>query len=144
MMREKRSRMGTRADFYVGRGKDAEWVGSQGYDGCPDGIAASVLRATTEEEFTKELGRHFETVDHASKPSDGWPWPWEDSCTTDYAYAFDGGKVWAACFGHDWFDPLGIEPFEEGVKNCVFPDMTDKQNVAFGRRSGLMILSMPR
>lgn len=30
--------MGTRADFYVGRGKDAEWIGSVAFDGYPDGF----------------------------------------------------------------------------------------------------------
>jgi hypothetical protein len=29
--------MGTRADFYVGRGKDAEWLGSVAFDGYPSG-----------------------------------------------------------------------------------------------------------
>lgn len=30
--------MGTRADFYVGRGTEAEWIGSIALDGYPDGI----------------------------------------------------------------------------------------------------------
>lgn len=30
--------MGTRADFYVGTGANAEWLGSIAYDGHPDTI----------------------------------------------------------------------------------------------------------
>jgi hypothetical protein len=30
--------MGTRADFYVGRGPDAEWLGSVAMDGYPSGV----------------------------------------------------------------------------------------------------------
>lgn len=32
--------MGTIADFYVGRGPKAEWIGSIAWDGYPDGIVA--------------------------------------------------------------------------------------------------------
>lgn len=30
--------MGTRADFYVGKGPNAEWLGSTAMDGYPEGI----------------------------------------------------------------------------------------------------------
>lgn len=30
--------MSTRADFYVGRGAEAEWIGSISWDGYPDGV----------------------------------------------------------------------------------------------------------
>ena len=30
--------MGTRADFYIGKGTDAEWLGSIAWNGYPDGI----------------------------------------------------------------------------------------------------------
>ena len=35
--------MGTRADFYVGRGESAEWLGSVAWDGNPRGIDDPVL-----------------------------------------------------------------------------------------------------
>ena len=31
--------MGTRADLYIGRGTDAEWIGSVAWDGYPSGLA---------------------------------------------------------------------------------------------------------
>src|SRR5688500_6281329 len=96
--------MGTRADSYVGRGKDAKWVGSIPFDGYPDGIDKKVLKAKTEAKFLEAINGFF--GDRATLPSMGWPWPWDDSGTTDYAYAFDSGKVWASRFGHAWFDPL--------------------------------------
>jgi hypothetical protein len=45
--------MGTRADFYVGVGPNAEWLGSVAWDGYewqikPD---CSLMKAKTEEEF---------------------------------------------------------------------------------------------
>jgi hypothetical protein len=30
--------MGTRADFYIGRGTEAEWLGSVAWDGYPGGV----------------------------------------------------------------------------------------------------------
>jgi hypothetical protein len=117
--------MGTRADFYVGRGETAEWVGSIAWDGYPEGImphaaekkrawvdgplmpaaakwpvGAHLFDATTEQEFRERVARFFEYREDVTLPENGWPWPWENSQTTDYAYAFDGGKVYASCFGH--------------------------------------------
>ena len=40
--------MGTRADFYVGHGKDAEWLGSIAWDGYREGIPPVILHAVNE------------------------------------------------------------------------------------------------
>ena len=85
--------MGTRADFYVGRGENAEWLGSIAWDGHPCSIAEGVLAATTEAAFRSELAAFGDHRDDWTEPALGWPWPWDTSHTTDYAYAFDG-HVW--------------------------------------------------
>ena len=132
--------MGTRADFYVGRGEKAEWLGSVAWDGYPDGMPDSIKNATEETGFRSVVATFLDGRDDATKPQDGWPWPWDTSHTTDYAYALDGGKVHASSFGSAWFDPLGAEPEEEsGDKSAVFPNMKDRKNVTFGRRSGMMV-----
>lgn len=133
--------MGTRADFYVGRGEHAEWLGSIAWDGYPDGIAVRLLRVTTAKKFRTELTKFLASRKDATVPSDGWPWPWKDSGTTDYAYAFDDGHVWASCFGRPWIDAREKEPDEwpEGDK-VPFPDMSSRQAVTMGSRSGLVVL----
>jgi len=95
--------MGTRADFYIGRGEGAEWIGSIAWDGYPDGLSCDVLKANSESEF-REAVQEMAHRDDWTSPEMGWPWPWEDSRTTDYAYAFDGDRVWASCFGYTWCD----------------------------------------
>jgi len=40
------------------------------------------------------------------RPEQGWRWTWPTSHLTDYAYAFDGGKVDASAGSSHWFDPL--------------------------------------
>jgi len=50
--------MGTRADFYVGRGETAEWVGSVAWDGYPNepwgiGRTTDLFTATTEADFRR-------------------------------------------------------------------------------------------
>ena len=164
--------MGTRADFYVGRGAQAEWLGSIAWDGYPDGIAPrgeemerltpfsppshknvewpegqSLFDSTTEAEFRERLTRFFRYRDDVTLPADGWPWPWETSHTTDYAYAFDDGSVWTSCFGRPWVDARLPESSDDNDdddnepegERPIFPDMTDRQNVTFGKRSGVMI-----
>lgn len=134
--------MGTRADFYLGRGEQAEWLGSIAWDGYPDGIDRPVLEATTPEGFRNALVNFAATRDDWTAPEKGWPWPWDDSNTTDYAYALDEGKVWAAGFGGTWFDATAEQPEEDDPNGVpvVFPNMSARKATTFGKRSGIILL----
>jgi hypothetical protein len=155
--------MGTRADFYVGRGKKAEWIGSTAWDGYPKGISLTLAEkkiecgisfpqhadfpeskhlfdAATEQEFRERVSQYFTNREDVTLPEHGWPWPWETSHTTDYAYAFDDGKVWACPFGSGWFVASEGRPEEDLKSGADFPDMSDKKEVTFGKRSGLIVL----
>lgn len=140
--------MGTRADFYVGRGEQAEWLGSIAYDGYPDGIDKLVLEAKTEDEFRAAVAAFLARETSATLPEMGWPWPWDNSKTTDYSYAFDDGRVWACGFGYRWTDKLfgGNENdwgWELSHKECAFPDMSVNSRPALGGpRSGVIILEI--
>lgn len=135
--------MGTRADFYIGRGEQAEWLGSIAWDGDPYGMPVRLLHAATEQQFRAEVEIFLASRDDATLPDQGWPWPWSNSHTTDYAYAFDGDMVWATCFGYFWFDPKGEHPeCDDETKHTRFPDMTARQNfVHGGPRSGVISVS---
>lgn len=130
--------MGTRADFYVARGANAEWIGSIAWDGYPKEIPEEILKAKSEEEYKKNVEAFLEKRDDGTLPTQGWPWPWEDSGTTDYAYAFDNGDVYACSYGLKWFLPLQEEEPESDVEEAIFPNMANKQRVAMGERSGLI------
>ena len=138
--------MGTRADFYLGRGPAAEWLGSIAWDGYPEGIDAAVKRAKTEADYKSALEEFFRGRDDVTTPDRGWPWPWETSKTTDYAYAFDGGKVFASCFGGPWFNPRARkrpdedDNYDRSGPPATFPNMKDRQNVTLGKRSGLIVI----
>lgn len=141
--------MGTRADFYVGRGENAEWLGSIAFDGYPSGLP-DILRRRAEKSFRAQVERIMKTDDSATRPSDGWPWPWDDSGTTDFAYAFEGGKVWASCFGREWveakkFDDLSDDQQEALKENAaVFPDMSSRRAMPSpaSQRSGLLVVGV--
>lgn len=136
--------MGTRADFYVGRGEHAEWIGSIAWDGHLESIANAVKRATTEASFREAVAAFFDDDrDDVTRPEDGWPWPWEDSQTTDYSYAFEDGICWGTSFGHGWWDAAGAEPDDDDdVPKVVFPNMKERKNCpALGsKRSGVMLI----
>jgi|SRR6185312_7551197 len=171
--------MGTRADFYVGRGKDARWLGSIAFDGYPVGTTANdamrpIWKCTTARDYRSAVAEFLRRRDDATLPSQGWPWPWEDSGTSDYAYAYDRGAVYFSCFGHGWHNVVeylafqktcpraprdnasaeAVERYEkrldawqakndekwEGPK-VEFPNMKLVQNVTYGRRSGVLIVS---
>lgn len=137
--------MGTRADFYVGRGSTAEWLGSIAFDGYPDGDMAEVLLADppdSVEDYRQRVGSLLAGRHDATLPADGWPWPWDDSRTTDYSYAWDGA-VWISCFGHRWSKDAAMAGEAEGGKED-FPDMSSRKRVALGGRSGLLVLGVRR
>lgn len=94
--------MGTRADFYVGVGFEAEWIGSVAYDGdwfaCvaqkrgshPD---ARIMRARTEASFRRHVAAMLAKRDDAIFPDMGWPWPWPSSTLSDCVYAFTNRRT---------------------------------------------------
>jgi hypothetical protein len=156
--------MGTRADFYIGRGDSAQWLGSIGYDGYPGGIDAQILDRRNQGDFEAMVSKYIAGRDDGTPPEAGWPWPWETSHTTDFAYMFEDGSVWVSGFGSEWVriaewneieamqqayeewedggqdGPEPLRPRDLNRKGAEVPDMSDRQQVTFGRRSGLIIL----
>ena len=99
--------MGTRADYYIGRGEKAEWLGATGWDGHPDSTedsqeGARMLNSKTDDQFRAGAKELLASRDDGTTPDQGWPWPWEDSNTTDFSYAIDDGVVYITCFGQGW------------------------------------------
>lgn len=134
--------MGTRADFYIGKGLDAEWLGSIGWDGYPSGIPDRIINATDEASYRAEVEDFIHNREDGTKPEQGWPWPWNDSKTTDWAYAFTTGRVEGCCFGEGWVIPDSDmdDPTEFISTEVEFPYMKNRQNIAWDHRSGLIVL----
>lgn len=110
-----------------------EWLGSVAMDGyqwdeVPDN---PIRRAQTVDQFRNAVADELARISHSTLPSDGWPWPWTDSRTTDYAYVFDVSGLRVFVFGREG---------ETEEKWDGFPDMRDVQNVQYGHKSGVLIL----
>ena len=130
--------MGTRADFYIGVGESAEWIGSVAWDGYEweEQPECALMTATTQDEFVAAVGVISQDRKDWTSPKQGWPWPWKNSRTTDRAYAFADGKTQAFHWGLLPSENEG----EDGAEVCDWPDMSDKKNVTLGPRSGLIVL----
>lgn len=125
--------MGTRADFYIGRGQDAEWLGSVAWDGdewCRawgdngwEAADSALTLAKTADEFRAAVAAIEAARDDFTTPADGWPWPWDDSNATDYAYVFYDGSVKIPRVDVSWF-----------------PNMAARRNMQWGDKSGLVML----
>ena len=89
--------MGTRADFFVGKGIDSEWLGSIAWDGYPEPYEKHGMWADCDvAEWRARIAKFAKTRDDWTSPEMSWPWPWETSATTDFAYTCADGKVWIA------------------------------------------------
>lgn len=153
--------MGTRADFYIGKGKDAEWIGSIAWDGYRDGIPSTILNSHRPSVFRRRVVEWLKERNDATFPNQGWPWPWDDSSTSDCSYWYfegrcwdvwpkiSGGKgVWVPCDVAEpkWGNRGASETrqmakFLKGCKPVEFPNMADKKQVTMGERSGLIVLT---
>lgn len=134
--------MGTRADFYVGDGPTAEWLGSIAWDGYKDGIPDEVLCAGDEAQYRDEVAKFIADREDGTSPEMGWPWPWDNSGTTDCCYSFRNGKV---DFG--WWGVLYDREEKDGEEQPRaiggnFPDMSGKKNMTMGKRSGFIFIGV--
>ena len=124
-----------KADFYVGLGPGAEWIGSVKKCGELWAITTSILlqvSRTMYEEMVIEYIQFCEGVvgDHVCK----WPWDWNDSQMTDYSYIFvpEHHRVYMSMLGQDLIDPIKILQGEDILHSLVpgigapeFPQMID-------------------
>lgn len=150
--------MGTRADFYAGKGAEAEWLGSIAWDGDRDGIPESILHAKDEAVFRAEVASFIAGREDGTKPEDGWPWPWDDSGTTDCHYWHFDGRTWEGRgedrrYGEvyvpadepepDWDSGEEDELYAAWLGNrekVVFPNMSARKSVTMGKRSGVIMV----
>jgi len=132
--------MGTRADFYVGVGVNAEWLGSVAWDGYEwqEQLECPLMQATTEEQFREAVKDIAAKRKDWTSPDQGWPWPWDNSFTSDRTYAFTDGKTKDFYWGKE----LPKEEDGELIKTVEWPDMKGRKNVAYGNRSGRMIFTI--
>ena len=142
--------MGTRADFYLGVGPEAEWLGSFAFDGYPDAVAddLSLTEATpniaSEADWRESVAGLLQR-DDATLPDAGWPWPWDDSRTTDFAYAWSpDSPVLVSCFGSAYVPLRTVLTAEDDSwienKDQVFPDMSARKNVRYDKGSGAIFI----
>jgi hypothetical protein len=135
--------MGTRADFYVGKGKNAEWIGSKAWDGYEWGERLEnqdndkITSAINEQEYREAVSLMLKESNDTTTADMGWPWPWDNSCTTDCAYCFIGGKLEAFSWGAPWGD-------EDDNSAIDWPDMSGKKASApaGSSRSGIMVVGI--
>ena len=131
--------MGTRADFYVGIKKDEmQYLGSIAMDGFHDTVLPEIV-AVDEREYVRKVQSLITSREDGSIPErDGWPWPWENSSGSDYAYTFANGLIWYSRFGDPWIS----SDDRQATNDPEFPDMTSIKKVTFGKRSGLIVFGI--
>ena len=144
--------MGTRADFYIRKNAELQWLGSVAMDGydvdeATEGWATkdehdracwALKGVESEEDFRAALQVYFDTRDDVTVPDEhGWPWPWENSETTDRAYVFDGDRLRRYAWGKEIIGEDNEGPAPEGG----WPDMSRLKNVVIGtKRDGVIVV----
>ncbi|MGW4830299.1 hypothetical protein ACWEOG_22125 [Amycolatopsis japonica] len=127
--------MKNHADFYVGFGEEAEWLGSVAYHGTPLELSIPLYPERRTVDFFSPGGvADYRTqVTHVlngmstaeecliASPSDGWPWLRENSGRW-WAYTCDEtGRVFASARGGPWFVPLPCASIDGGASVAEGP-----------------------
>jgi hypothetical protein len=90
----------TKADFFLGRGRDSVWLGSVGSHGRPEMLNRDSLRGL--QGSFQESGRAMvRTLAQGVPPDMGWPW--RNGRKTEYTYAFDDGEIFVSVLGGPGF-----------------------------------------
>ncbi|MEO1208843.1 MAG: hypothetical protein AAFX78_04795 [Cyanobacteria bacterium J06638_20] len=93
----------------------------------------------TQGRYREVVEEILSSVSHSTTPDQGWPWPWDDSSVTDYAYCWDGSRVVIASDDEleedDEPEPFPRIPF-------MLPNQSHRRNVALDERSGLVIFGV--
>jgi len=118
--------VGTKADFYVGKGVESEWLGSIAWDGKPIAVPLSIRQTEDEDTYRDEVTSFLSKRGDGILASQGWPWAWTSSHGTNYSYAYDDNCVWVCCYGSSWWKATADEPDHITLtrKAAVFPDMS--------------------
>jgi hypothetical protein len=102
--------------------------------------------AVNEKDFRDEVASLLQSCSHGTTPDQGWPWPWDDSRLTDYAYAFDDGAVLMSVFGRRWV-PASAADLGDDYRNssrvAVFPKFGGRVCALAEvgtERSGIMVI----
>ncbi len=147
--------MGTRCDFYIMKKKPKLiWMGSYGWDGYPSGEpeGMGLHKVNNEEDFKSRILSFLEEKQGYIAGKDGWPWPWDNSKTTDFYYIFFEGKVYVSCFGgglieiNDYLENEEKINDEEDIDKLIvdldyeLPDMSKIKKVDLGKSSGIITI----
>jgi len=94
------------ADFYLGRGPDAKYLGSLPTAGAPEDIdvwgrfQSIADDVYSPEDFEAEVHDLIGTTRNgAPNGSVDWPWRYASSTDTQWAYVFDAGTVYVYRYG---------------------------------------------
>jgi hypothetical protein len=145
--------MGTRADFYLGVGEKAEWLGSIAWNGDPadmrkgGGNGLELLLANSEATYRDELREFLALRDHATLPDQGWPWPWSSSIDSHAVYHFVNDEVLVRLPMQEkyefedgiarWYRAANMETRVLDHSATLYPDMTLVMSVTWNERSDL-------
>jgi hypothetical protein len=128
--------MSTKTDFYVGRGHDAEWLGSLQWECEPENLlrvppGRLALAATDEPTYRDAVADLFvtwesEELGAAFPRRTGWPWPWHTSHLTDWIIAFDpvvSGVFATVVGGARWQQLNPHAPWQLSTDDLAPPDL---------------------
>ena len=108
-----------KADFYVGLGRNAEWIGSVSKCGEVWEVSPKLLLQVNQTMYEEEVIEYINFCEGVvANHKCQWPWTWVDSRMTDYSYFFlpEMEKVYMSIEGGIILDPVKIiqgEPLTE-------------------------------
>ena len=136
--------MSTRTDFYIGKGKKAQWLGS-----CIDGFCpieceraemVNICSSKKEVNYIKFVNEMLSNKSHQGvTPEKGWQWDYDTSIGSDYIYCFSHSTVKCSYRGSIFFNPMKTLKYDKNIM-LEWPDMSSfRKEKIFYKNDGIRI-----
>ena len=76
------------ADFFLGVGEGAEWLGTLRLQGDPDDLPRALREARWPSEYRRLVAALLRSRVDGVRPHQGWPWGWDTANGTPHVYTF--------------------------------------------------------
>lgn len=135
--------MGIKADFYIKDGDSLKWQGSVEWNCDEKSIPNNLVQSSSNEEFLENLSAYLSSNENAYTA--GWPWHWNSSKQSDYAYIMNAerGAVYISRHNSPCYTIYDYRNYKKRAKAAKREGKTIEDFISFIERTSPLKITFP-